>query len=70
MPGKSHLKRTPKSGENVPAPSLESIISQHPFLAGLSPHQLRLLSDCAMPAQFATGELKVTVTKEDARGGV
>lgn len=36
---------------------LQIAISRHPFLADLSPHHLRLLSDCAMPNYFTTGEL-------------
>src|SRR5436305_3948691 len=37
--------------------SVEKIISTHPFLEGMSPHQLRLLSDCAMPVHFNANEL-------------
>jgi len=45
-----------KNGNSHPQ-SVEKIISTHPFLEGMSPHQLRLLSDCAMPARFAANEL-------------
>src|ERR1051326_1919032 len=37
--------------------SVEKIISTHPFLEGMSPHQLRLLCDCAMAAHFTANEL-------------
>jgi CRP/FNR family transcriptional regulator, cyclic AMP receptor protein len=57
MPAKAHLTVTPKASENAPTPSIESVISQHPFLAGLSPHHLRLVCDCAMRAHFSADEL-------------
>lgn len=49
-----------------PVPSADVALSQqilarkiatHPFLADLSPHQRRLLADCAMLIQFKPGEL-------------
>jgi len=36
---------------------LEKIITEHPFLQGLTPHQYRLLTDCAMFTKFQPGEL-------------
>jgi CRP/FNR family transcriptional regulator, cyclic AMP receptor protein len=36
---------------------LEKIIAEHPFLKGLSPHQFRILTDCAMFTRFESGEL-------------
>jgi CRP-like cAMP-binding protein len=36
---------------------LEKVIGGHPFLKGLTPHHLRLLSDCAMKTTFNAGEL-------------
>jgi CRP/FNR family cyclic AMP-dependent transcriptional regulator len=36
---------------------LEKNIAEHPFMADLSPHQRRLLTDCAMPVKFKPGEL-------------
>lgn len=36
---------------------LDTILAGHPFLEGLSPYQIRLISDCAMLIQFAPGEL-------------
>jgi CRP-like cAMP-binding protein len=36
---------------------LDEIISGHPFLQGLNPHQMRILRDCAMFIRFKPGEL-------------
>ena len=36
---------------------IERIISTHPFLKGLSPHQCRILTDCAMLTTFQPNEL-------------
>lgn len=33
------------------------LLAEQPFLKGLDPHQLRLLSDCAMVVNFKAGEL-------------
>jgi len=41
----------------TPVPSIEELIQTHPFLAGLSPHQYRILADCAMQSHFDAGEL-------------
>jgi len=38
-------------------PDMNKIIMGHPFLAGLSPHQCRILTDCAMFTVFEPGEL-------------
>jgi signal-transduction protein with cAMP-binding, CBS, and nucleotidyltransferase domain len=57
MPAKIHLSGVPSVAEKAPAPSIETAIAQHPFLVGLSPHHLRLLSNCAVLASFTTGEL-------------
>src|ERR1051325_397105 len=40
-----------------PATPIERIISNHPFLKGMSPRQLRVLGDFAMPAHFERDEL-------------
>jgi len=37
--------------------TLRRLISAHPFVAGLSPHQIRLLSDCAMQTHFTPNEI-------------
>ncbi|HZV34462.1 MAG TPA: cyclic nucleotide-binding domain-containing protein [Verrucomicrobiae bacterium] len=36
---------------------VETLLRQHPFLKGLTPHQIRLLTDCAMVTHFSPGEL-------------
>jgi CRP/FNR family transcriptional regulator, cyclic AMP receptor protein len=36
---------------------LDGIISGHPFLQGLNPHQMRIMRDCAMFIRFKAGEL-------------
>src|SRR5205807_2670876 len=41
----------------TPGPSSVKTLPKHPFLEGLSPHQLRLLTDCAMVVKFKAGEL-------------
>jgi CRP-like cAMP-binding protein len=38
-------------------PNSEKLIASHPFLTGLSPHHLRLLSDCAMFTMFEPGQV-------------
>jgi CRP/FNR family cyclic AMP-dependent transcriptional regulator len=43
--------------ENSHRQSAEKIISTHPFLAGMSPHQLHLIRDYAMPAHFTANEV-------------
>jgi len=45
--------------KQIPTPLslVERIISIHPFLEGVSPHHLRLLSDCAIRENFAANEL-------------
>lgn len=37
--------------------SIESFIRTHPFLEGMSPHQYRILSDCARQLDFRAGEV-------------
>lgn len=36
---------------------LDKAIAEHPFLEGLSPHQCRIIRDCAMLTSFGPGEL-------------
>jgi CRP/FNR family cyclic AMP-dependent transcriptional regulator len=51
---------TPFPGSSMPAacPSdLATIVARHPFLTGLTSHQYRLLTDCAMMTNFEPGEL-------------
>ena len=42
---------------NPSTQSTESIVLTHPFLKGMSQHQLRILSDCAMQAHFNSNEV-------------
>ena len=37
--------------------TIQKLISAHPFVAGMSPHQVRLLSDCAMQTHFPAKQL-------------
>jgi CRP/FNR family cyclic AMP-dependent transcriptional regulator len=49
-----HSETAPAAARPTP---LESTLARHAFLQGLNPHQIRLLSDCAMPVKFGPGEL-------------
>ena len=49
--------KTPQPPESCSLPSVETIIASHPFFQGMSPHQLRLLNDCAMAERIPAGEL-------------
>ena len=48
-----------KSSETKGAPvePMANRVSLHPFLAGLNPHHLALLTDCAMATHFRKGEI-------------
>lgn len=37
--------------------SLESLVAEHPFLAGMSPEHVKILAASAMQTQFAAGEM-------------
>jgi CRP-like cAMP-binding protein len=55
---KSNVNAGPGAASGSPmGESLDDIIKRHPFLVGMSPHQLRLLSDCSMQAHFRSDEL-------------
>ncbi len=43
--------------EGTTARSIETRINEHPFLKGISSHQHRILSDCAMAMYFNPGEV-------------
>jgi len=43
-------------GDHPLLKALDNNIAIHPFLHGMSPHQLRLLRDFAMPTRFAANE--------------
>lgn len=49
--------KTDLQNETPRSQNIQTIISKHPFVEGMSPHQLRLLCDCALPAHFAANEL-------------
>jgi CRP-like cAMP-binding protein len=54
--------RVPRVGSGRPGPTteqIEDLIKGHPFLKGLSPHQQRILADCAMYSHFDAGELVI-----------
>jgi CRP-like cAMP-binding protein len=44
-------------GPNKLVPDLDEVIAKHPFLEGLSPHQARILRDCAMFMHYQAGEV-------------
>jgi len=49
---------SPEAGEaGICPPEMGKIIAGHPFLTGLSPHQCRILTDCAMFTTFEPGEM-------------
>ena len=37
--------------------SIENVVRNHPFLEGMSPHQHRILSDCALQTRFDKDEI-------------
>ena len=48
---------TGTSGEALAMPhNLEAAVASHPFLRGLSPHNIKLLNDCAMLTTFEPNE--------------
>lgn len=55
------IKDSPRSSqrgkEGGGAQVLEKLLAEHPFLKGLSPHQCRVLTDCARHTTFEPGEL-------------
>jgi CRP/FNR family transcriptional regulator, cyclic AMP receptor protein len=42
---------------SVRYPDIERRLAAHPFLKGMSPHQLELLALCAMPTEFDAGQI-------------
>ena len=58
MNTKAKQECAPETMEQIPVPgSMEARIYQHPFLEGMSPHQHRILTDCAMATHFNAGEV-------------
>ena len=54
---KTNLDSKPIPQTPTGATAAVKTLPKHPFLEGLSPHQLRLLGDCAMVVRFQPGEL-------------
>jgi CRP/FNR family transcriptional regulator, cyclic AMP receptor protein len=42
---------------SVRYPDIEKRLAAHPFLKGMTPHQLELLALCAMPTEFDAGQI-------------
>lgn len=50
------VKKSPET-KDAPVEPMANRVSLHPFLAGLNPHHLALLTDCAMATHFKKGEI-------------
>ena len=50
------LEAPPKKTKKTEAESMATRVALHPFLAGMNPTQLALLTDCAIPVEFAKGQ--------------
>jgi CRP-like cAMP-binding protein len=50
------LEAPPKKTKKTEAESMATRVALHPFLAGMNPTQLALLTDCAIPVQFNKGQ--------------
>lgn len=50
------LLEEPKTTGETGAEPMATRIALHPFLAGMNPTQLALLTDCAIPVQFRKGQ--------------
>jgi CRP/FNR family cyclic AMP-dependent transcriptional regulator len=57
METKLQILEAPYTEAKRDAEPIENLIREHPFLKDLSPHQHRLLADCAMRTQFRAGEV-------------
>jgi CRP/FNR family cyclic AMP-dependent transcriptional regulator len=56
------LLEPPKKIEKTEVESMATRIALHPFLVGMNPAQLALLTDCAIPVHFKKGQ---TILRED-----
>ena len=58
MNAKNHagFARETEQAERVPKP-LATLVAEHPFLTGMIPEHLAVLTDCAMRAHFNVGEV-------------
>ena len=50
------LEPPPKKTKKIEAESMATRVAFHPFLAGMNPTQLALLTDCAIPVNFKKGQ--------------
>ena len=50
------LREVAQAGTN-PASSLAGLVAEHPFLRGMTPEHLAILTECAMFADFKKGEV-------------
>ena len=50
------LLEEPKTTKTIQTESMVARVALHPFLAGLNPSQLALLTDCAIPVHFKKGQ--------------
>jgi CRP/FNR family transcriptional regulator, cyclic AMP receptor protein len=50
------LERSPKKTKKTEEESMATRVAFHPFLAGMNPTQLALLTDCAIPVHFKKGQ--------------
>ena len=58
MKANTDITSAPKrTDEGFSPQSIESAIRTHPFLEGMSPHQYRILSDCARQSHFGGDEV-------------
>ncbi len=50
------LLETPKKTKRTEVEAMTTRVALHPFLAGMNPAQLALLTDCAIPVHFKKGQ--------------
>src|SRR2546430_17109436 len=50
------LREVEQAGTNT-ASSLPGLVAEHPFLQGMTPEHLAILTECAMFAEFKKGEV-------------
>jgi CRP/FNR family transcriptional regulator, cyclic AMP receptor protein len=50
------LEPPPKKKKKIEPESMATRVAFHPFLAGMNPTQLALLTDCAIPVNFKKGQ--------------
>src|SRR6266496_6075296 len=50
------LLETPKKTKRTEVEAMTTRVGLHPFLAGMNPAQLALLTECAIPVHFKKGQ--------------